>query len=196
MRDNPLINRLQLGRDPSTAQQILAWLDAETLYIQGRAGLIGSARANGMNAPDKTPQPFQRIWVVQFRGTAAAARKYRKTKTLVAMQRGARAIDHRGDNRNFLRIQFGHKGVFFENRGIAPALRPIKLGDERHAFFHADLVNTVFVAIERQQPAVAPETDAIQRIEDEIWRERRERMLRFSAHARVKFRTSRIRLDG
>ena len=61
--------------------------------------------------------------------------------------------------------------MFFKNLRIAPATGAIKLGDERLAFFNADLVHTVFVAIEREHSAVNEIARTFDGIEDDIGRE-------------------------
>ena len=38
---------------------------------------------------------------------------------------------------------------------IAPAVRPIELGDQRLAILDADLIHPILIAVERQHPAVA-----------------------------------------
>src|SRR6266508_353229 len=58
--------------------------------------------------------------------------------------------------------------MFFENLRIGPALRAVELGDVRLTVFHRDLVDAVFVTVEREHPAIADEPDAVQRVEHDI----------------------------
>lgn len=46
--------------------------------------------------------------------------------------------------------------MFFTDGGIAPASGAIKLCDQRLCVLHADLVDAVLVAIQRQQVSVRP----------------------------------------
>jgi hypothetical protein len=46
------------------------------------------------------------------------------------------------------------------------------------------LINPVFIAVERQQAAVAAQADRVERIEDDIGPEGRERVQRESIHRR------------
>ena len=64
--------------------------------------------------------------------------------------------------------QLLHEGVFFEYRGIRPALGTIEFRHQRRAFFHADLIDAVLVAVECQQAAVAAEAYAFQRVQHTI----------------------------
>ena len=50
-------------------------------------------------------------------------------------------------------------------------MRAIELCHQWRPLFHADLVDAVFVTVERQQTAVAMEAQAFQRIQDEVGRE-------------------------
>jgi hypothetical protein len=58
-------------------------------------------------------------------------------------------MDHRRDHRHIALGQFEGEAVFFEDRFVAPALRPVELGDQRLGVFDAHLIHTVFVAVER-----------------------------------------------
>jgi len=76
--------------------------------------------------------------------------------------------------------QFQRKGVVLEDLRVAPALRPVELGHHHgrpRAFRPAgivlqkDLEDAVLVAVERQQPAVAAQADALQRVEHRVRRQ-------------------------
>jgi len=61
--------------------------------------------------------------------------------------------------------------VLFENRFVGPALRTVELGDQRFGVFDTDLIDTVLVAVERQNARVAEKADAFDGIEHEVWGE-------------------------
>ena len=77
----------------------------------------------------------------------------------------------RRHHRNFLRRQFAGEGVLLADRRIAPAPRPVELGDHRRAVLDADLIHPVFVAVERQHPAVAAKSHRLDRIQHGLGRE-------------------------
>src|SRR4029077_12150529 len=65
--------------------------------------------------------------------------------------------------------------VLFEDRGIAQSFGTIELGDDLAAVVQADLVDAVFVAVEREQVAVAAESERLDGGENEIRRQIRVR---------------------
>jgi hypothetical protein len=60
------------------------------------------------------------------------------------------------------------EAVFLQNLFSAPAVGAVKLGDQRELFINANLVNTVFVAVQWKCAAVTAETLAFDGIHDEI----------------------------
>ncbi|MNG09174.1 hypothetical protein D3C84_925800 [compost metagenome] len=89
---------------------------------------------------------------------------------------GFTVVDHRRDDRNVALGEFGGELVFFQNGFVGPALRPVKLGDQRFGVFDADLIDAVLVAVERQNARVAEKADAFDGIEHEVWGERFKRV--------------------
>ena len=104
----------------------------------------------------------------------ARRRRSESRRTHAACGRRTHRARHR---RNLALGQLGDERVFFEDRRVAPARGPVELGDDRRPVFDADLVDAVFVAVERQQAAVAAhadrDEDAVERIEHAIRRESR-----------------------
>ncbi|MNJ69229.1 hypothetical protein D3C77_655560 [compost metagenome] len=72
--------------------------------------------------------------------------------------------------------QFSSEAVFFENCSVAPAIRAIELGDQRLGIFDTHLIDTVLVAVERQDASIAKEADALYGVENQVGRERFEGM--------------------
>jgi len=70
------------------------------------------------------------------------------------------------------------EGVLLANGVIGPALGAIELGDDRRIVLDADLVDAVFVAIERKQMAVRAVAERIHAVEDDVGRQRGEGMRR------------------
>ena len=86
------------------------------------------------------------------------------------MKRVAFDLDRR-DHRNLLLRQIRGEGMFLENRGVAPAMRTIKLRDDKTALVETDLVDAILVTIECEYSAVAAKTDAFERFKHEVGRQ-------------------------
>ena len=127
--------------------------------------------ADGVDATDEPADPFAHGGVVQFRRAAAAAGKHGEFEILKAVQ-GAAVDAAGGHHGNFTLDQFGDKGVFLEDGGVAPAIGPVEFDDHGTALFPPDLVHAVFVAVERQQAAVAMQSDAVEGVQHAIGAER------------------------
>ena len=82
---------------------------------------------------------------------------------------GELAIEQHGPHhRNFGCHQLGGEVVLFLNLRIAPALRPVELGDHRGAVFQLHLVDAVFVGRESGQAPVATQAHAVQRVKHQV----------------------------
>src|SRR3989338_2340311 len=88
----------------------------------------------------------------------------------------------RGHDGNFALDQFLHKGMLFKYGSIRPAQWTVEFRHQRCAFFHADLIDAVLVAIERKQTPIAAQTDAFQRIQYAIRGECRKIIWRIFKH--------------
>ena len=121
--------------------------------------LKGPGRTHRMNTRNKAPHPLQCFRIIQLRRAPAAARRQRKLEAPVFVQRTA--IEHqRRHHWQLARREFRGKIMLFLNRRTAPSLRPVELGDDRHALLQPHLVNTVFVTVQRLQPAIAAQAAA------------------------------------
>ena len=58
--------------------------------------------------------------------------------------------------------------MLFDDRLVRPATRAVELCDYRFAFIDTDLVDPVFIAIERQRPPIAAQAYTLEGIEHEI----------------------------
>ena len=76
------------------------------------------------------------------------------------------AYEQRRDDRYLSVGQFLGEAVFFDNGGVAPAIWPIEFHDDRRIFFDTNLVNPIFVTVERQKSTVAAVVECLQRVED------------------------------
>ena len=95
------------------------------------------------------------------------------------MQRFSRQFEWFND-RNFLFREFRGELVFLEDGSVTPAAGPIKLCDDRFIIFDSDLINAILIAVEREEPAVAPKAEAVDGRQNVIWLKLCESQLRFS----------------
>ena len=123
------------------------------------------ARApHGMNAAEKPSHPFPLVGGTEFGPTSAASRKDGIAKPAMQVQRLAAGGQGRYHG-NFLRGQLCRESMLLADGRIAPATRPVELGDHRLAVFDADLVDPILVAVEREDPAIAAKSPRLERIE-------------------------------
>ena len=141
---------------------------AEVFDAQRFAVLKRFCRAYSVQAAEQLPQSVQLIEIARLRGTATPARKQGEAKACVFEQALA-VVNHGGNDRDFAVGQLEGETVFFKDRFVGPALRPIKLGNQRFRVFDADLIHAVFVAIECEHAGIAQESDAFDGIEYQIW---------------------------
>ncbi len=80
---------------------------------------------------------------------------------------------HRRNDGNSAFRQFRCECMLFQNRVVRPATRAVELRRHRRPLFHADLIDAILETVQREQPAVAMQADALQRIKQQIGRERR-----------------------
>lgn len=93
------------------------------------------------------------------------ARKYGEAKRPGVVQ-GAVASIRRGHNRKLRVIEFSRKAVFFEDGVVAPAIRPVELGDDRWRIFDAHLIHAILIAVQCKKPAVTSQGEAFERFDD------------------------------
>jgi 7-carboxy-7-deazaguanine synthase len=86
------------------------------------------------------------------------------------------------NDRYFVRREFEAEGVLLEDRLVAPASRPVELGDHRRAFVQADLINAVLEAVECEQSTIDGIAGRLQCIQHG-----------FGRQARIRLRTCRCR---
>jgi hypothetical protein len=113
-----------------------------------------------MDAPDEAPDPFQDLGIRQLGRAPATAGEDREAEALVLVQRAP--VQHaRRHHRHLHGFELGQEGVLLQDGRVAPAPRAIELDDHRLAFFAADAVDAVFVAVQGQQATVAAQADAV-----------------------------------
>ncbi len=127
--------------------------------------------AHRVDAGEEAAEPLQHRRAVELRRAAAAARIHGETEPGVLVQRAA-PVGQRRDHRDLALGQLGDERVLLEDRGVAPALRAVELGDDRGLVVAPDLVDAVLVAAERQQAAVAAHAHGVEGVEHDVGRQR------------------------
>src|SRR5262245_14452220 len=79
-------------------------------------------------------------------------------------------VRERADDRNFACFEALQKIVLGLYRGAAPAAGAVKFDDDVRAFFHLDVVHTVFQRMERVETARAMPAQFLGGIENDLWK--------------------------
>jgi hypothetical protein len=155
----------QVGWQERVNEQPVAGLAAEALHVQRRAYRERPHGADGVDAADEAPDPFQGVAALQFRRAAAAAREHREAEARMLEERPALRRE-RGHGGNLALGEFQHEGVLFQDLRVAPAPRAVELRHDGRAVFQPHLVDAVLVAVQAEQPPVAAQSRALERVEN------------------------------
>src|SRR5687767_14491548 len=79
-------------------------------------------------------------------------------------------VHERADNGNFAFFEGLQKIVLGLNRGTAPAAGAVKFDDDMRAFFHLDVVHTVFQRMKRIEAAGATPAQFLGGVKDDLWK--------------------------
>jgi len=161
--------RGQVIGHPVAGQHEIAGVAAEILHAKSASFTKISGTADRMDAPEEAADPFPIVARSELRPAPATPREDCVSESAMHMQR--LAILREGRNHgNFLCRKLRGKCVFLANRGVAPAIGPIEFGDQGLAALDPDLVHPIFVAVERQHPAVAAVMQGLDRIQHRFGR--------------------------
>src|SRR5690606_41456543 len=122
---------------------------AEAGHGQRLALAKRAAGADGVQAAEQLAEAIQLVQIPGLRRATAPAREQGEAEAAVLEQ--ALAVEAQGrDHRDLGLGQLESEGVLPADRRIAPALRPLELGEQRVAILAARLVDAVLVAVEGQ----------------------------------------------
>ena len=79
-------------------------------------------------------------------------------------------VGERADDGNFACFEGLQKIVLGLNRGAAPAPGPVKFDNDVRAFFHLDVVHTVFQRMERVETPRAAAAQFLGGVENDFWK--------------------------
>src|SRR5918994_875452 len=82
----------------------------------------------------------------------------------------SRVVGERTDDGNFAFFESLEKIVFGLNRGAVPAAGAVEFDDDVRAFFHLDVVHTVFQRVKRVEAAGATPAQLLGGLENHLWK--------------------------
>jgi hypothetical protein len=144
---------------------VAEFLDAKACPVAERLG-----RAQPVQPAEISPEQGTVIARVQFRRASRLPRKDGKTKTAVMIERRAITARQRCHGGDFVFGQLLREDVFFEDGGLVPAAGAVELGHAGCAIFSIHTVDTVFVAVEREQPPGTAHAIGFHGLEDDLRR--------------------------
>jgi len=143
-----------------------ARLASQPLDGQARTRTKGAYRADAMHAGERAAEHGARLRLIELGRASAQEGKDREAKLPEFQQRPR--IDRQGRcDRQLRGRELRREGMLLEDLLIAPALRAIELENEQ-LLAHAELVDAILVAVEREQPAVADESHRFRRIQHRL----------------------------
>src|SRR5262245_1185974 len=95
-------------------------------------------------------------------------------------------VGERADDGNFAFFEGLQKSVLGLNRGTAPAAGAVQFDNDVRAFFHLDVVHTVFQRMERVEASRATPAQFLGGIENNLWKNLQE-VVSHSLHPRRAF---------
>ena len=108
---------------------------------------------------------LQQVEIVEIGRSTAMAWVHRQSKWPGEMK-GLPADRQWRDDRYLSVGQLLGEAVFFDNGGVAPAIWPIELHNDRRAVFDPNLVNPILVTVEREKSTVAAVVELLKRVEN------------------------------
>ena len=190
---DPLVSLDILVRNEIVIEQVFDGIGAVAVNIDARPMIEAAGFAFEMNASDQPAELLLQLEVIEIGRATAVTAINREAVVPAAVQGRALMFECRHD-RDFLRLQRRGKRMLFENRGVGPASRAIELRNDRWTVFDANLVDAIFVTVERQETAVAAKSQRGQRGEDVLWLQVSERQRR--RVVQEAFLDSRLRSDS
>ena len=181
IRSQRFVSGLQMRRNPVAVEQIVARILPEPLDVDAAAMAKALPPADQMNAAEEAAHPLALGARAELGPAAAAALEHREAETLVFEQRAA-VLHERRHDRNLRGRELQREAVLLGDRRGTPALRPVKLRDQRRAALDADLVHAVLVAVQRKDAPVGDVAERLHRRDDDVGREAVVRMRVAAAH--------------
>ena len=169
----------QFRWEPAVAQQGFTAGVAQALHGQGRTCRKALLGADAVQSSEQTTQCFQRVEVFKFGASATSVGCEGPKKTRMLVER-VPAEGERGHHRHLFVGKLQGKSVFFTDLGLGPAPGSIKLDHHLSVALpglrQMGPIDPVLEAVEGLQAAVALQTEGLQRVQDKVGGEPRERV--------------------
>jgi hypothetical protein len=162
-----IVGGLQVRRDPAVVQQPVPRRPAEPVDVDARPVPERDRAPYHVQAPEKTAQGSTLLGGPEFRPASATGAINGEAIPVGPQQRLALDFDRR-HHRDIPFRELQRKRVLLQYGLVAPASGPVELDDDGPRILHADLVDAVLVAVERQQAPVGHETGLLDRREDRL----------------------------
>src|SRR3954464_13391417 len=154
--------------NPALIEEVIPGIEPHSLNTQ----LIPKAKTltapHHVHSPKKAPHPFAFRTRTQLRPTPASPFENSESETFVLEQRLSLA-DMWRHHRNFGGSQLECKTVFFVDCVHRPAIRPVELHDDWRSAFESDLVDAVFVTVEREDATIRNTAQRFDTFNDDVW---------------------------
>lgn len=152
----------EVGRDDVLFEQVLGRALTEGLDVEFRSMRKVLDLADAMDARHQPTDLLEETRVVEFRRASRTRRRDREPEWSAPVER--LCLDRKRRNDRY--VVFGERQrecVLFVDGVVAPAPRPVELGNDGSGAVDPDLVHAVFVAVQRQQAAVTVKTERLER---------------------------------
>ena len=149
-----LVGRDQIGRNELVLEKKPHAVRAKGGDIQYRSVSVGLFSTDCMQSPDKPSELTQLFRIFKIRGASTASFKQGEAEFSEIPQRISAVIGNGWHQIYLPRRQIQRKGVLFQNRLRAPAVRTIELGDERVAVVQTQLIYPVLKTVHLEQAAI------------------------------------------
>src|SRR5262245_7216251 len=121
--------------------------------------------------PGHEPSQARQLFLRQFRLKSPRTLREDSEQHFVNLENSlSPVVRERPNDGNFAFVEGLQKIVLRLNRVVAPAARAIKFDDNMRAFFHLDVVHTVFQGVERVETAGATPAQFLGGVENDLWK--------------------------
>jgi hypothetical protein len=161
LRRYSFIRFFQFVGDNIVVEQVFAGCYAVAFDIYTWTGLKLARLADQMNAGNESPELALQIVVVELGCPATATLVHGESKAC-RFEQGFSSVHKWRDDRQVAVSKLHCETVFFCYLRVAPTPRSVEFGDHWPVIFNTDLIDPIFVTIEREEPTVAAVADVLQ----------------------------------
>lgn len=154
-------------------EERIARLPAETIATERGTLQEATTRTDGVHAAERATDELQRATSIDLRRARGKTGKYRKSQPGPLVQKPIAGRERRSD-RQICSREFRTELELFDDLGVSPTLRSVKLEYQHAVRRRAHLINAVFVGVEGEETAIALHPQRFDGLEHGIGRKLRE----------------------